>query len=264
MGPATLIVETNAQEIGPRALLTDARERSFGVDEDGRFVDDFGRANRIGRPESMEPTFEFGIKADSLVDGDYRLQLHGDHLSAPTDYRISLRSELAVGDDIVFLAEQLASGQLAPGVDVDPVTFSLVLPPDGDCSFDQSVGPEDLLCVAEIDDRDLILSAIQSVPGDLDGNGDVSFVDFLVLSSNFGSKSRAYRDGNVNLVGRIDMDDFLILASNFGTTQPLVAIVPEPSCGTLVVIFSAITSFNWRRQNKNPKVEGKWEKPGFC
>ena len=56
-------------------------------------------------------------------------------------------------------------------------------------------------------------------PGDTDGDGDVDFRDFLVLSSNFGSAvDSAFADADFNGDGTVSFVDFLVLSQNFGTT----------------------------------------------
>ena len=64
------------------------------------------------------------------------------------------------------------------------------------------VDAADLACVSTIDERDNVLAAIPTLAGDLDGNGDVAFPDFLTLSANFGQDLPSYTDGNIDLEGR--------------------------------------------------------------
>ena len=53
-------------------------------------------------------------------------------------------------------------------------------------------------------------------PGDTDGDGIVSFSDFLVLSANFGQQDALHSDGDFDGDGEVSFADFLILSSNFG------------------------------------------------
>ena len=98
-----------------------------------------------------------------------------------------------------------------------------------DCNDDGRVDGADLACVADIEQRDMVLEELSTLPGDLDGNGDVSFTDFLVLSANFGQDLPNYTDGNIDLKNEIDFADFLELSNNFGKTPSDVAPVPEPN-----------------------------------
>ena len=69
----------------------------------------------------------------------------------------------------------------------------------GDCNLDTTLNADDLSCISDIPARDAVLEALNTLPGDLDGNGQVEFGDFLVLSANFGTDSPAYTDGNIDL-----------------------------------------------------------------
>ena len=41
------------------------------------------------------------------------------------------------------------------------------------------INADDLACVTTIEDRDIVLAELNTLPGDLDGNGDVAFADSL-------------------------------------------------------------------------------------
>lgn len=76
-----------------------------------------------------------------------------------------------------------------------------------DCNGDGVVDSGDLACVhlssAPIASRDSVLATIPSLPGDFDGDGDVSFLDFLTLAGTFGADNAsapAYTDGNVDMI----------------------------------------------------------------
>ena len=51
-----------------------------------------------------------------------------------------------------------------------------------------------------------------SIPGDLDGDGDVDLDDFVILKNSFGVDANGDCDGD----GDTDLDDFVILKTNFG------------------------------------------------
>ena len=58
-----------------------------------------------------------------------------------------------------------------------------------------------------------------TVVGDTDGDGDVDFGDFLVVSTNFGQEvDAAFADGDFDGNGSVDFADFLALSANFGQT----------------------------------------------
>ena len=104
----------------------------------------------------------------------------------------------------------------------------------GDCNGDGVLDAADLACVGTIEERDAVLTALNTLPGDLDGNGDVAFPDFLTLSANFGQDVSSYTAGNIDLTGGVAFPDFLTLSANFGKTPGgAAAAVPEPTSGLL-------------------------------
>ena len=50
---------------------------------------------------------------------------------------------------------------------------------------------------------------------DFDGNGEVDFYDFLLLSKNFGSDGKTHAHGDTNRDGSIDFADFLTFSRAF-------------------------------------------------
>lgn len=76
------------------------------------------------------------------------------------------------------------------------------------------------------------------VLGDLDGNGEVAFADFLTLSGNFGKSGElSYAEGDTDCNGKVEFADFLTLSGNFGKTAAgAAATVPEPSSATLLLL----------------------------
>ncbi len=109
----------------------------------------------------------------------------------------------------------------------------------GDCNLDGVVDAADLECVATIPERDIVLGALNTLPGDLNGNGDVAFADFLVLSANFGTALSKYTEGDINLMDGVGFDDFLEFSANFGKTPTAgatAAAVPEPAAGLMLIV----------------------------
>ena len=123
----------------------------------------------------------------------------------------------------------------------------------GDCNGDGVVDASDLACVSTIEERDIVLASIPTLAGDLDGNGDVAFPDFLVLSANFGQDLPSYTDGNIDLVGGVAFPDFLVLSANFGQTAAAAAAVPEPS-GLLGLACGALLLCTRRRRRRRTLV----------
>lgn len=65
--------------------------------------------------------------------------------------------------------------------------------------------------------------------GDFDGDGQVVFADFVVLSANFGQEVDDYTDGDIDCDGVVAFPDFLVLSANFGANFEAAASVPEPT-----------------------------------
>lgn len=83
--------------------------------------------------------------------------------------------------------------------------------------------------------------------GDLNGSGNVSFADFLILRSNFGSPGGS-SDGDLDCDGEVAFADFLVLAENFGQTVGAAATVPEPNGPTpLLIAAFFLVGFRSRR-----------------
>jgi hypothetical protein len=122
----------------------------------------------------------------------------------------------------------------------------------GDCNHDDDLNAGDLLCVDMIQERDVVLNAINTIPGDLDGNGDVAFKDFLTLAQHFGAAPAAYVDGNIDVsMDGVTFTDFLLLAESFGFTNHAVTVAEPRSnfmcCPGILAVFIAL---RLRRRHK--------------
>ena len=119
-----------------------------------------------------------------------------------------------------------------------------------DCSRDGVVDAADLSCVEVLGQRDDVLLALGSAPGDLDGDGKVSIADFLALVRNYGEPQATYTEGNIDLQEGVGIADVLILASNYGTrfnaSRSAVA-VPEGTPHSLAVGIICLCSLRMRR-----------------
>ncbi len=67
------------------------------------------------------------------------------------------------------------------------------------------------------DDDTLVVTVLDVLPGDADGDGDVDLDDFAILKLNFGTPAGAvWADGDFDEDGDVDLDDFAILKTHFG------------------------------------------------
>ena len=117
-----------------------------------------------------------------------------------------------------------------------------IQPLRGDCNNDGLVTPADLDCACQIDSGGVdliqtILNATGLNRGDIDGNGEVAFADFLVLSSHFGEKVDSYTDGDLDCNGEVAFTDCLLLSANFGKRGETMATnVPEPTSLSMLAL----------------------------
>ncbi len=124
-----------------------------------------------------------------------------------------------------------------------------------DCNGDGSVDIEDLRCVcsATTTSLDNVLSELDLFAGDLDGDGDVAFADFLILSDGFGDEG-TYLDGDLDCDGEVGFSDFLVLSFNFGQTNQEIAAVPEPSLWAFLPAMLSLTMLRKRRRSHNVRT----------
>ena len=160
---------------------------------------------------------------------------------------------ILIGNEPVSRSAKRFDSREAPRAANRPtLTISFDVSLFGDCNGDGVVDAADLACVSTIEERDIVLAAIPTLPGDLDGNGSVEFPDFLTLSAAFGTVVGSYPEGDVNLNGTVDFPDFLVLSANFGGTfAGAAASVPEPSVcfGLFIGLLSLASRRSARSQN---------------
>jgi hypothetical protein len=108
-----------------------------------------------------------------------------------------------------------------------------------DCDSNDEIDVNDLNCItsSQLGDFFDITGFIQ---GDANGDGNVAFDDFLILSAGFGSAGN-YTQGDFDLSGTVDFSDFLILSANFGQSPNAAVAVPEPS-SLLILSLGALAA----------------------
>ena len=139
----------------------------------------------------------------------------------------------------------------------------VVVPPlAGDCNGDGIVNADDLACICGSDGALAdVLAATGLLLGDLDGNGEVAFADFLVLSANFGQSVASYAAGDIDCNGEVAFADFLVLSANFGKSGGMAAnLVPEPS-HVIQMLVASVCGLSWAgrrrpRTRKNLRLLG--------
>ena len=76
------------------------------------------------------------------------------------------------------------------------------------------------------------------VKGDIDGNGQVDFKDFLTISANFGREDGADRsEGDLNGDSAVNFSDFLIVSQQFGQEPEFELEEPDLGGGSIFPSF---------------------------
>ena len=92
----------------------------------------------------------------------------------------------------------------------------------------------------------VVITNLQALAGDVDGDGQVVFEDFLAMAANFGLAAD-WTGGDFTGDGLVLFPDFLALSENFGGSAP-AASVPEPSA--LCLVFFGFIGALGRRQRR--------------
>ncbi len=145
----------------------------------------------------------------------------------------SLRSPLEPESLDYFIAKLLPDFTIPEGGDAAGLIEApgLFVQPEADCNGDGVVDIFDANCTPDEQLDDFLASLDPpSLRGDADGDGEVQFSDFVILSENFGSPGE-YTDADFDKDGEVQFGDFVILAESFGQsgTGGIAAAVPEPA-----------------------------------
>ena len=75
----------------------------------------------------------------------------------------------------------------------------------------------------------IVVASLPPVIGDIDGDGEVNFGDFLQFSESFGSDAELNPAADFDRDGAVDFPDFLIFTREFGNFEPTNVPAPEPT-----------------------------------
>lgn len=122
-------------------------------------------------------------------------------------------------------------------------------PTSGDCNGDGILDKNDLECVCSdgVQSLESTLMALDLLAGDFDGNGEVSFSDFLLLARNFGGPGD-YLSGDLDCDGTVRFQDFLVFARNFGRTSQASVSVPESFLSNHIYMLTSLLLTRFRRR----------------
>ena len=87
-----------------------------------------------------------------------------------------------------------------------------------------------------------IVNGQTAIAGDVNGDGTVTFRDYIVLESKFGKSNMDWWSGDLNGDGVVNFKDYVVLEANFGKS----AGVPEPSL--LAAVLAAFAALRRKKQ----------------
>lgn len=156
--------------------------------------------------------FEFGAYRMTSVDGLGYFSLQSEEFG----YELWVTDGTQEGTKVYDLAPGEASSSLGELTSVNgDLYFVAYVDTDDD---DDTPSEQQLMKIGDIDE----------LRGDVNGDGNVNFADFLKLSANFGKPERSQAEGDLDGNGKVEFADFLILSANFGRTKTTPDFTVEP------------------------------------
>lgn len=189
-------------------------------------------ATGMATMQNQSPFFDTAIDAYSITSSAGTLDVNGwnslesqgvanwdaaDNVDAfrLTEFNPTSETPLAGGGTILDLGQAF---DVTNGIDLDVISFSYLVAGGGEATGLIRLASAEVGCAIPAG----------GIGGDLDGNGQVAFADFLVLSNNFGQDVSTYQEGDIDCSGDVGFADFLVLSTNFGQSAVEASSVPEP------------------------------------
>jgi hypothetical protein len=158
------------------------------------------------------------------VDGaTVRVQIEGE-LQDGAAFTLFDADNLAGIDSLNLLLDDPSLWDLS-NLGAGQIIFGTAQP--ADCNGDGVVDIQDANCTP-VDQLDDFLASIGSLRGDADGDGEVGFSDFVILSNNYNAPGE-YTDADFDKDGTVAFGDFVLLSNNYGQSAAGAAAVPEPA-----------------------------------
>ena len=104
----------------------------------------------------------------------------------------------------------------------------------------------------------LVAPSVAGLPGDFNGDGEVSAADYVMWRNNLASTFHLYGNGDESgaSAGVVDQADYSFWKNHFGSpgeaAGALVSQLPEP--GTLALLLPASCGLRWRFRDRFPAV----------
>jgi hypothetical protein len=105
-----------------------------------------------------------------------------------------------------------------------------------------------------------------TLPGDANGDGTVSFEDFIILANGFGGPASGPSGADFNYDGQVTFQDFVILSNNFGLSAApnfvvsATTVMTATPTGTTVEVVDSPTVLD--SNAGEGKVKGKRQEKG--
>ncbi len=217
-----------------------------------------GGIGTLSFPGSLDQLSDGVLRID-LGDNSDRSNLQHDRLAIEGAMGIDGRVEFTTTDDYtqpepgesdrftIILAEGRVSGEFS-GYSFNGIELEREFPQASDLrAFRDHTEDGQFISVSYLNLNSFSLRNYQAIEGDVNGDGEVQFDDFVVLSGNFNQEG-TWTEGDFDGNGLVDFPDFLALSENFGTIARAQS-VPEPATGTLALFGFVFALLRRRRKS---------------